>query len=265
MKKTCLLLPLILLFTIFTHKESYAINVLGLQPLAPNGVFSTFSAESLHIKNYSFEIGGERSTEPDFYRFYLKGAYGLTDSFELNVMLPYVYNYSDTIDGMEDISVGIKHRFYDEGKYGPALAYMINASVSSGANNFTTDGRFGLGFIVSKRIGPFRGHFNIFYENPGSSKLKDEISLAAGVELSVAHNFDMLGEIFAIKSHNSDVYKQIEARFGYRIKTTDYIYTTIGVGVNVKDSNPEYRILFSVNFTTPHEKKKIKKIFEEEQ
>ncbi|MBI5641363.1 MAG: hypothetical protein HZA17_13155, partial [Nitrospirae bacterium] len=55
----------------------------------------------------SFEIGAERSKEPSFYRFALKGAYAASDSVELSVTIPYVYNNMDIADGMEDISIGI--------------------------------------------------------------------------------------------------------------------------------------------------------------
>ena len=244
--------------------DTYAFDIIGLQPLAPNGVFSTFSAESLPENKFSLEIGAERSRESDFYRFSLKGAYGITDNLEFNLMIPYVYNYSGSIDGLEDISFGFKHRFYDEGKYGPSLAYLINASLSTGHNGLSTNGRIGIGFILSKRVGPFSGHLNIFYEKPGTEKLKDEISFAGGIEFSASHNFEILGEIYTKKGHFTNEYDQIEARLGYRIKTTDYVYTTIGVGLDLKKRNPEYRVMLSVSLTTPHAKKKIKKIYEEE-
>jgi len=122
----------------------------------------------------------------------------------------------------------------------------------------------GIGLIVSKRVGPFNGHLNFFYERPGSGRLKDEISLLGGVEFSAAHNFKILSEIIVKKSHYSHDNNQIEARFGYRIKTTDYIYTTFGAGLGINNRSPEYRLFLSVNFTTPYEKKKIKKFIEEE-
>lgn len=264
MKRLYFFLLSILFLIFLISNKSYAFDIIGLQPIAPNGVFSTFSAESLPKNKSSFEIGAEKSREPDFYRFTLKGAYGISDTKEFNVMIPYVYNFLDSFDGLEDISIGFKHRFYDEGKYGPSLAYLINASIPTGRDELSSNGRFGIGFIVSKRVGPFKGHLNLFYEKLGTGRLKDEISLSGGIEFSAAHNFKLLGEILAKKSHYSNEYNQIETRFGYRIKTTDYIYTTIGAGFDFKNRSPEYRVMLSVSFTTPHEKKKIKKIYEEE-
>lgn len=260
MKRTFLFVILLLSIS----EKLYAFDISGIQPLAPHGVFSTFSAESLQKNKSSIEIAAERSREPDFYRFMLKAAYGLSDNLELNLTLPYVYHYSDNKNGLEDVAVGLKHRFYDEEKYGPSLAYFIEASIPSGEDALTSDGGVGAGLIVSKRVGPFNGHLNIFYEMPRASGLEDEISLLGGVEFSAAHNFKILSEIIVKKSSYSHEKKQIEARFGYRIKTTDYIYTTFGAGMGINNRSPEYRFFLSVNFTTPYEKKKIKKFIEEE-
>jgi hypothetical protein len=165
---------------------------------------------------------------------------------------------------MEDVAFGFKHRIYNEGKYGPSVAYLINASMNNGSDEFSTQGRFGIGCIISKRIGPFQGHLNFFYEKPGTSALADEITFLGGIEFSAAHNFKMLGELLARKSHFSGNYDQTEVRFGYRFRTTESIYTTLGAGVDLKRRSPEYRILVSISYTPPEKKKEIKKIFEEE-
>lgn len=253
-----------LLLLLLLSGKSFAFDYMRIQPVSPNGVFSTFSAESIPQKSASIEIGAERSKEPNFYRFSLKGAYGITDNIELNVTVPYVYNYAGYADGIEDISFGFKHRFYNEGKYGPSLAYLLNASIANGRDEFSANGRVGLGLILSKRLGPFDGHINFFYERPGRGNLSDELSFSGGVEFSAAHNFKILSEVIAKRGNFSHKYDQLEARFGYRIKTTDYINTTIGVGADFKKRSPEYRVMLSVSFTTPEEKKEIRKIIEVE-
>jgi len=245
-------------------EKLYAFDISGLQPLSPHGIFSTFSAESLQRNKSSIEIYAERSKEPDFYRFSLKAAYGINDKLEFLLTVPYVYHYSDDRNGLEDIAAGFKYRFYDEEKYGPSVAFLLNASIPSGADELTSNGAVGGGIIVSKRVGPFSGHVNFFYKRPGTARLNDEISLLGGIEFSAAHNFNILSEIIVKKNIETHDHNQIEARFGYRIKTTEYIYTTIGAGLDMKARSPEYRIFLSVNFTTPKEKKKIKKLFEEE-
>jgi hypothetical protein len=252
------------LWFLYISGTAHSFDISGLQPVAPHGVFSTFSAESLQKNKSSFEVGAERSEEPDFYRFSLKTAYGLSDNLEFHLTMPYVYNYSGHQTGLEDISVGFKHRFYDEEKYGPSLAYVISASLPTGKEEISSDGRAGAGLIISKRVGPFEGHLNFFYYIPGNSGLEDEISVSGGVEFAAANNFKILSEIIFKKSHFMNENDLIEARFGYRVKTTEFIYTTFGAGLDIKNRNPEYRFFLSVNFTTPQEKRRIRKFIEEE-
>jgi hypothetical protein len=260
MKKYFLLLILILLFS---YGNVYGFEISGLQPVAPYGVFSTFSTDSLPRGKFAFSPGAEVSTDPDFYRFSLKAAYGFKDNIEFNITAPYVLGANAT-DGFEDVALGIKHRFFDEGKYGPSLAYILNVSLPTGRDEFSTEGRFGIGFIVSKRVGPVNGHINLFYEKPGSKRFNDEVSFLTGLDFAAAHNFNILAELYCKTSHKSGRFDTVEGRIGYRIKTTDFIYTTFGAGFDLKNRSPGTRIMFSVSFLSPHKKKKIKKIYEEE-
>ncbi len=252
------------MFFVVLSGAASAFDISGLQPVAPNGVFSTFSAESMPKNQGAVEIGVERSRDPSFYRFRLSGAYGISDALEFNITAPYVYNFGGATDGMEDIALGFKHRFYEEGKYGPSLAYMLTVSVNNGREEFSSSGRFGAGLILSKRVGPFKGHMNLFYERPGTGRLGSEVSALGGIEFSAAHSFKLLAEVIVQRSHASNHYDRVETRFGYRIKATDYLYTTLGVGLDLKKREPEYRVLLSVSFVSSPEKKPIRKIFEEE-
>jgi len=245
--------------------SSHAFDIAGLQPLAPDGVFSAFSTESLPKNKFSVELGLERSREADFYRATMKGAYGISNNLEFIASAPYVLHFEDSIDGFEDVAIGFKHRFYDEGKYGPSLAYLLTASLPVGSDELSTNGRAGVGIILSKRIGPFQGSFNLFYFRPGKGELHDEITFSSGIVFSATHNSEILAEFLAKKSHFTSEYDQLEARLGYRLRTTDSLFTTIGAGVDLKNRNPEYRLLLLITFTNAQDKKKIKKIIEEEQ
>lgn len=243
---------------------AYGFDIKGLQPVAPYGVFSTFSADSLKKGNYAFGAGVEKSIEPDFFRYLFQYAHGINDRIEFTAAVPYVDRWNNVKSGFEDIALGVKHRFIGETKYTPSVAYMVNASIPSGKEVFSTDGRAGAGLIVSKRVGPVSGHANIFYEKAGSSKLEDEASFAAGFDFSASHDFKVLAEIYGRKSHYSAALDDLEGRFGYRFMTTDYLYTTIGVGVDLKNRSPEYRLMLSITAVLPAEKKTIKKVYEEE-
>ena len=240
-----------------------AFDVKGLQPLSPYGVFSTFSAESLKQNKVGFGLSVERSNDPDFYRTIFQLAYGLHDKFEFDVTLPYVTGWENRVDGFEDVSLGVKHRVIDEGEYGPAVAYILTVSPPSGKDEFTTEGRVGGGLLVTKKVGPFKGHFNAFYSKPQKTGLKNEYAVNLGAELAVTHDSKVLAEIVGRKNYFKNKIDLLEWRLGYRIATTDYMYTTIGAGFDIKNRTPDYRLMFSVSIILPPEKKKIRKIYEE--
>lgn len=249
---------------LFVNEIAYALDVKGLQPVDPYSVFTTFSAESLAKGKVALSAGAEISIDPDFYRSVTKAAFGMTDTLELMMTVPYDFG-NDIRDGFEDAAIGIKHRFFDEGKYGPSLAYILNASVPSGADNLTTKGRYGIGLVMSKKVGPVNGHLNFFYEEPGKKSLDEEISFLAGLDFAAAHNFKFLAELYCRKSHESEKIDLAELRLGYRLRTADLIYTTFGFGFDLKNRAPETRLIFSVTVLAPKEKKKLKKVYEEEE
>ncbi|NWF76928.1 MAG: hypothetical protein HXY53_10270 [Nitrospirae bacterium] len=261
MKKCFLFVSII---SVILCRNTFGFEIKGLQPVDPYGIFSTFSAESLSKGKVAVSTGAEISIDPDFYRLIFKTAYGVKDNVELEITIPFVFG-SASVDAFEDISLGFKHRFFEEGKYGPSLAYLITASIPTGRDEISTDGRYGAGFIMSKRVGPVNGHFNLFYIESGTKSLDEEISFLAGLDFSASHNFKILAELYCKKSNWSENIDLIEGRFGYRIKTTDFIYTTFGAGFDFKNRNPETRIMFLVTFLSPSEKKEVKKIYEEEQ
>ena len=236
----------------------------GLQPLAPNGVFSTFGAASLEEGKVAGAVMFEKASEPNFYRYSGHFAYGVTDNFEISLSIPYVSEWQRKKSGFEDIALGVKHRFFTEGKYGPSVAYLLEAAFVDGRSDFSTDGYVGAGLIVSKRVGPVTGHFNFIYSVPGDSGLEDQIVLTGGFDFAAAHNFKILGELYARKSYYDPEFDKLEARFGYRFLTRENFFTTIGVAFDLKDSTPEYRVLLSFTAVYPEEKRVIRKVVEEE-
>src|SRR5512139_937688 len=187
----------------------------GLQPLSPYGVFSTFSAESLKQNKIGFAATLERSVEPNFYRTTFQFAYGLHDRFELNMTLPFVINWEEHRDGLEDFNIGIKHRLVDEGAYMPALAYLLAVSLPSGKDLFSTDGSVGGGLILTKKVGPFKGHLNVLYTKPHKTDLKDQYLLNGGLELAITHDSKVLAELVGRKNIFKNKLDLLEWRVGY--------------------------------------------------
>ncbi len=259
--KKCFIFLVIPLFLL--PGNAYPLDVKGLQPVEPYGVFSTFSAESMPKGNIALSAGVEISGNPDYLQSIVKTAVGVSDSLEFLLTVPYNFD-SDAGKGFEDGSVGIKHRFFDEGKYGPSLAYVLRASLPWGAEGLTTDGRYGIGLVVSKKVGPVNGHLYLSYDKPGAKSLDDEISFLTGLDFAAAHNLKFLAELICKMNEDSGSMNVTELKLGYRVKTSDFIYTTFGMGFDLRNKRREPSIMFSVAILSQREKKSILKIYEEE-
>lgn len=244
--------------------DAYAYEVKGLSPIAPYGIFSTFTADGLEKGKSAAGLGFERAKEPSVYKYIMQYSYGITDKVELITTLPYASRWESSKSGFEDFALGVKHNFHEESKSWPSFAYLLGVSAGNGEKQFTTDGRITGGLIISKRIGPVSGHGNFIFHKAGSGTKQDEINYSAGFDFSAAHNFKVIGELFGRKTIHSDEFRQLEGRLGYRFIAEDNIFTTIGAGYGLTSKNPEYRFFLSISVILPFEKKQIKTIYEED-
>jgi len=242
--------------------SAFAFDVEGLRPLSPYGVFSTFSTESLKQNNVGICMGFEETVKPNLYRTTTQLAYGLHDRFEIDVAVPYDFGWENHISGFEDANFGVKHRILDEGIYYPSVAYLLTISTPSGADAFSTHGQHGAGLILTKKVGPFKGYFNLLYDKPNRTDLHEQYNVNLGAELAITHDSKMIGELVGRKEYFGTKVDLLEWRLGYRIATLENLYTTVGAGFNMRNDAPEYRLLFSVSIILPKEKKKLEKIYE---
>lgn len=253
----------ITIFLSFYVPDAHGFDQAGLRPVAPNGVFSAFGASSLKRGETAFALWAERAEGPNFYRYSYQMAVGLTDRIELTVNIHYVDRWRKTRSGLEDMALGIKHRFFEEGRYGPSVAYLVSATLPTGKEDFTTEGSVGGGVIFSKRMGPVLGHVNLMYKRPKSSVLDDELAFFAALDFSASHHVRLLGELYGRSGHFVEDAELIELRVGYRYDSGDGLYTTLGVGTDLREGSPDYRILLSVTMLYPQVKQKVKRIYEE--
>lgn len=254
-------ITLFLLIVIFSSQAS-AFDRKGFSPVSPFSVFSTFSAETPKQNQVAAEIGYDMTIDPDMKRLTFNISYGLRDNFEVMVNLPYVFNYYNSFkaNGFEDISIGVKHRLINESDYTPAIAYLIFGAGDFGEEAFSTEGGWGAGFIVSKKVGPIKAHGNLIYFRPNSNSLNDSWNLNLGSELAVSYNSKILLELIGRKAVYKNKIDLIEWKLGYRIRITDFSYTTVGVGFDIKDRNPDLRFIFGISVILPPEKTQIRKI-----
>jgi hypothetical protein len=220
----------------------------GLQPLQPNGVFSTFSASTSQKGAFSMGLEFERSIETDYYRTTVKAGYSVTSNMEILVSVPYLVELDQDITGFEDYSIGIKQNFFRENTYGPSVAYLLRVSLPSDTDEFSTDGSAGAGLIISKKLGPFTGHLNFLYSEPFDDAFNEQIEVILGANLKTSHDLDILAELYMVDSYYDESFETYEGRLGYRIRTTDYLYTVLGAGYEFKNRDPEFRLIVSFNF-----------------
>ena len=142
--------------------SSMAMDMSGYQPPAPFRVFSTASADTPEQMQSAVSFTFEKVGTPDFKRYSTQLAMGITNSIEFGINIPYV---DDSVEeGIEDITFSIKHRFFDEGKYGPSAAYILTGAKSSNNEQYSTKGGYGGGLIASKRLGPMQVLLNVLAE-----------------------------------------------------------------------------------------------------
>ncbi|MEJ2313638.1 MAG: hypothetical protein P8Y85_02440 [Nitrospirota bacterium] len=247
---------LVILCCLLIPGLSFGADVYGLRPSAPFGVFTTLSAQSPAKGEMAFSGTYETIFNSPFYRFGGNFSYGLLDRVELSLSV------SEQEDGFEDIALGVKHRFIDEGATGLSLAYFVTASLDTGDNAVSTDGRFGGGLIMSKKIGPVFSHTNIMYAVPGDSDLYSEIGFSTGLVFSAAHNLWLLGELDVRSSHFSNEIDVFEPKLGYRVRVVENLYIDLGVGVDLKGDPAEYRFMTALSFGYPF-RREVQRIYED--
>lgn len=246
MKKTPLVFAFFLFFFFFLlpAAPSYAGELGIVRPLAPYSVFSTFSAFSLPEGASSVSLTIERSKDPSFYRHTLGLSYGISSRAELTADLPYV----DSIDegsGFEDFGGAFKYRFLDQGRYRPAVAALVFGYLPTGRDSLSRDGGAGAGMALSHKLGPFLTHANLIYTVSGKGYLTDEVDFLSGLEFAATHNVRILGEFQLRKSAVLNKVDLSEVRFGYRLSSGN-LYNTFGIGFDLKERHPEFRIIFSI-------------------
>lgn len=236
---------------------AFGSDLIGLHPTSHFGVFSTHSAAS--PAKGQFTLGGTYENIPnnEFYRFSTTLTYGLTDRIEL------MGTYADQ-RGPEDVYLGIKHRIIGTGGQGTSIAYLLTASVPTGNQGISTEGAFGAGIILGKKVGPILGSANIIYTRAGTPEFDDGLSISAGFLFSAGRDFWLVGELLGRSSHFSTSVDQVELRLGYKFMLGSDVMTTIGFGADIWQNTPRYRIISSLSLLLPRSVKTIEKLYEKE-
>ncbi|QWR78142.1 hypothetical protein [Candidatus Magnetomonas plexicatena] len=245
------------------NRCAHGFDFKGLQPVQPNGVFSTFSASISERGSAALGVELEQSVDPTFYRITSSLSYSLANTLEFDATVPFSMKTNEY--GFEDASIGLKTLLFEEAGLRPAIAALGVISAPSGQKEITTNGRYGGGLILSKKVGPFRTHINALYYVPFKEDLRNEIDILLGSDYPIAHNLSMLTELYLKKSHLGNSFDYFEGRIGYRFKPLDFLYTTLGVGYEFMKNTPDVRVFLNFTVVYPHKEQIYNRIYEEEQ
>ncbi len=242
MKKGILLLTILALLPV---RAMAAKPLEGYVSPSPYRVISTITADTPGQGEFAVEFSIEQSGSPDFYRYQTRVSKGIWDNLELGVNIPY---YDGDHSSLEDVTFGAKHRVLDESRHMFSCAYLISMSMPMREDVNSTQGAAGTGLILSKRVGPVRGHFNFFYKEQFDEEVDDEWRSGLGFEFSASRGLKILAEIYTMKPKDSEEDKYFsEARFAYRFEDEDVLYSMVGVGIGLTEESSDYRFFASVS------------------
>ncbi len=217
----------------------------GYTSPSPYRVVSTLSADTPGKGEYAVDFSIEQSSSPDFYRYQTRVATGIWDNLEFGVNIPYRHGDHSSF---EDVTFGAKHRLLDERSSIFSGAYLVSMTMPMKEDVNSTQGSVGTGVILSKRVGPVMGHFNLFYSEQFDEQLDDQWRSGIGVEFSASRGLKVLAEVYGLKPRgsNGDGYLS-EARFAYRFEDEEVLYSTVGVGIGLSEESSNYRFFASVS------------------
>lgn len=231
----------------------------GYQPVQGTGIFSVFSTGTLGQGRWSLETGAEIVKDPDVERLPVRAAYGVANKLDVGMNLSAASVEGG--DGLEDLSLGVKYRFLDQGRYGPSAALILALSLPTGeevknlgSGAFESEAVF----VASRRVGPFTGHFNLGYNIIYSSDNDDELIAAGGLDFSASKNVVLLSEIYFKSSRNPLSSSLLEARLGYRARLSESISSSVGLGFGLDSREPEYRVMVLFTFNYPRDSEIIR-------
>ncbi len=206
------------------------------------GVFDEDAGEHITEKT----TGGELATVL---------SYGITDNLDIVLGLPYQWNkikkdrtVESDVDGISDISLEVKWRFFE--KDGLSLALKPGITLPTGdENKGLGNGKvsYGLIFIATKEIAPFTFHFNLGYTNNEYKLQADKNANRKGIwHVSVASEVEVIKDLKAVANvgveRNQDKTSNTHPAFilgGLIYSITDNIAVDFGVkgGLNKPEND----------------------------
>ncbi len=186
--------------------------------------------------------------------------YGLSESVDLVAGLPYVWSKAEedgetafSDNGLNDISLEAKWRFFEKNGFGLALKPGITFPTGDHEKGFGT-GRvtYGLTFIASKEMAPFSFHFNAGYsrnENKVDER-KDLWSASLAATYEAVKNLNIVGDIGF--ERNADPTVRTAPAFalvGLNYAVNDYVMFDAGYKFGLNKQEVDHSIIAGVTLS----------------
>jgi hypothetical protein len=186
-------------------------------------------------------------------------SYGITDSIDIVFGVPYQWNkawedgdMTSDYDGISDMSLELKWRFYEAEGFGLALKPGVTLPTGKEEKGLG-NGRIssGLTFITTKEIGPWAFHLNLAYTHNGYKLEEDRDANRKDIwHVSLASEVEVVRDLTAVANmgieKNPDKTSHVDPAFvlgGFVYSITDDLDIDFGYKAGLNKPETDYSIL----------------------
>ena len=184
------------------------------------------------------------------YEIPVNAGYGLTDSLEITLLLPYTKISPDderSEKGMGDLAIRPELVVLKESDSMPQMSVALTIKFDSGSNAIgsgTTD--YGLFLNVSKEFGKTKLHGNVGYSFLEDSD--DSTFLGVSFEHSISDSWTLIGEIWSEIPKDSSDDDVAEILGGAIYDVSDTIALDFGIGTGLHSEDIDIRYTMGVTY-----------------
>ena len=220
--------------------------VMAGRPLA------TSDTATIDKGTFELEVGYEYvKHEDEENNFSIALTYGVLNNLEVGIELPYTFiDYATTekVDGIGDLSIGLKYRLWDEVGNFPSGALSFSIKTQTGDEDKglgTGEVDYEICSIFTKQIGPMLIHMNAGYTfkgEPEGRDIDDVFLYNFALEYPVG-NFNLVGEIVGETTFegNFDA-NPCEGLIGFNYPIKENLVYDFGINFPISEVSPDYRI-----------------------
>jgi len=198
-------------------------------------------------------FGYDYAKESDSTKIYgipVNAGYGLTDSLEVTLLLPYTKIDPDdgrTEKGMGDLAIRPELVVLKESDSIPQMSLALTIKFDSGSNaigSSTTD--YGLFLNASKIFDKIQLNGNVGYNSLEDSD--DSVFLGASIEYSISNSLTLIGEVWSENPTDSSDDDVAEVLGGAVYDVSDTISLDFGIGTGLHSEDIDLRYTMGATY-----------------